>query len=242
MVEIGSTLQEARTRQGLELEDAAEATRIRVKFLAALEGERFGELPAEVYARAFLRTYADYLGLDGELFVAELQARIEASRPPPPPPPPEPRFGLPRFDRRLWALLGAAAALLIAGLVGWHYGTGSSEGRGSLSSSEVAAAHKTIAHRRAAAKPVAGPAARLLLVAARGDCWLSVRARSRQGRVLYEGMLREGESLPVVGARLWIRIGAPWNLEAKLNGRALSGLPTSTGNVVVTSAGLSPAS
>jgi cytoskeleton protein RodZ len=56
MFQLGSTLREARTRQGLELRDAAEATRIRVKFLAALEDERFGELPAEVYARAFLRT------------------------------------------------------------------------------------------------------------------------------------------------------------------------------------------
>lgn len=243
MLEIGSTLQEARTRQGLELEDAAEATRIRVKFLAALEGERFGELPAEVYARAFLRTYADFLGLDSELFVAELNARIEASRPPPPPPPPEPRFTLPRLDRRFGAVLGFAAAFLIAGLVGWHRGTGSPEGTGSLSKSEVAAAHKTIARRPATPKTVAGPVAvRLLLVAARGDCWLSVRMGSREGRVLYEGMLREGDSLPVTGKRLWIRIGAPWNLEAKLNGRPVSGLPGDTDNVLVTPAGLSPAS
>ncbi len=242
MLEIGSTLQKARTRQGLELQDAAEATRIRVKFLAALEGERFGELPAEVYARAFLRTYADYLGLESELFVAELNARIEASRPPPPPPPPEPRFTLPRLDRRLAALLGAAAALLIVGLVGWHYGEGSSKRTGSPSASRVAAAHKTIARRPAAPK-LAGSSrgGRLVLVAAHGDCWLSVRTRSREGRVLYEGVLREGDSLPVAGKRLWIRIGAPWNLEAKRNGRVLPSLPTDTGNVFATPAGLSPA-
>jgi len=242
MIEIGNTLQKARTRQGLELQDAAEATRIRVKFLAALEGERFGELPAEVYARAFLRTYADYLGLDSELFVAELNARIEASRPPPPPPPPEPRFTLPRLDRRLAALLGAAAALLIVGLVGWHYGGGSSKPTRSLSKSQVAAANKTIAHRPTTPKFAGNPAiGRLVLVAAHGDCWLSVRTRSREGRVLYEGMLREGESLPIAGKRLWIRIGAPWNLEARLNGRVLSSLPTDTGNVLATPTGLSPA-
>ena len=242
MLEIGSTLQEARTRQGLELQDAAEATRIRVKFLAALEGERFAELPAEVYAKAFLRTYADYLGLESELFVAELNARIVASRPPPPPPP-EPRFTLPRLDRRLAALLGAAAALLVVGLVGWHYGDGSSKRTGSPSASQVAAAHKAIARRPATPK-FGGSSAigRLVLVAARGDCWLSVRTGSREGRVVYQGMLREGDSLPVAGTRLWIRIGAPWNLEARLNGRALSGLPTDTGNVLVTKVGLSPAS
>src|SRR5215218_1646677 len=120
MFEIGSTLQEARTRQGLELQDAAEATRIRLKFLAALEGERFGELPAEVYARAFLRTYAEYLGLDSELYVAELNSRIEASRPPPPPPPPEPRFTLPSLDTRTVSLIGTAAAVLFVFLVAWH--------------------------------------------------------------------------------------------------------------------------
>jgi cytoskeleton protein RodZ len=242
MLEIGSTLQKARGRQGLELQDAAEATRIRVKFLAALEGERFGELPAEVYARAFLRTYADYLGLDSDLFVAELNARIEASRPPPPPPPPEPRFTLPRLDRRLAALLGAAAALLIVGLVGWHYGGRSSKQTRSLAKSQVAAANKTIAHPPATPKLAGKPAiGRLVLVATRGDCWLSVRTGWREGRVLYEGMLREGDSLPVAGERLWIRIGAPWNLEGRLNGKVLSSLPTDTGNVFVTPAGLSPA-
>ena len=241
MLEIGSTLQEARTRQGLELQDAAEATRIRVKFLAALEGERFAELPAEVYAKAFLRTYADYLGLDSELFVAELNARIEASKPPPPPPP-EPRFTLPRLDRRLAALLGAAAALLVVGLVGWHYGDGSSKRTGSLSKTQVAAENKTIARRPTAPNVTGNPAiGRLVLVASSGDCWLSVRTGSRDGRVLFEGMLREGDSLPVAGKRLWIRIGAPWNLEARLNGRVLPNLPTDTGNVFATPAGLSPA-
>jgi transcriptional regulator with XRE-family HTH domain len=83
MFELGSTLREARTRQGLELRDAAEATRIRVKFLAALEGERVGELPPEFYARAFLRTYAEFLGLDGDVYVAELNSLLEARRPPP---------------------------------------------------------------------------------------------------------------------------------------------------------------
>jgi cytoskeleton protein RodZ len=242
MFEIGSTLREARTRQGLELQDAAEATRIRVKFIAALEGERFGELPAEVYARGFLRAYADFLGLESELFVTELNARIEASRPPPPPPP-EPRFTLPRLDRRVAVLLGVAAAFLIVGLVGWHHGGGSSKRTVSSSASQGAVAHKASAHRLATPK-LAGNSSigRLVLVAAGGDCWLSVRTGSREGRVVYQGMLREGDSLPVAGTRLWIRIGAPWNLEARLNGRALSGLPTDTGNVLVTKAGLSPAS
>ena len=122
MVEIGTALQDARTRKGLSLPDAAEATRIRVKFLAALEAERFGELPADVYARGFLRTYAEYLGLDGDILVSELNARIEASRPPPPPPP-EPRVAMPAIEGRVWALLGASTLLVLAGVLGLQRGS-----------------------------------------------------------------------------------------------------------------------
>jgi cytoskeleton protein RodZ len=241
MFQLGSTLREARTRQGLELRDAAEATRIRVKFLAALEGERLGELPPEFYARAFLRTYAEFLGLDGDVYVAELSSRLEARRPPPPPPP-EPRLTLPSLDWRVTALLSGAAAVVLVSLLAWHYGGRSQPHPRSAAASQVASAKKTIAHRPAAATRASRPAvARLVLVAARGDCWLSIRAGSRDGRVLDEGLLREGAAVRVAAKRLWIRIGAPWNLDARLNGRALRGLPADTGNVFVTAAGLQPA-
>jgi cytoskeleton protein RodZ len=241
MFQLGSTLREARTRQGLELRDAAEATRIRVKFLAALEGERFDELPAEVYARAFLRTYAEFLGLDGDVYVARLNSRIEAQRPPPPPPP-EPRLTLPSLDWRVIALLGGAAVVILVSLLAWHYGSGAQARRQSAVRSQVASAKKTIAHRPTAATRASSPAfARLVLVAARGDCWLAIRAGSRDGPVLDEGMLREGAAVRVAANRLWLRIGAPWNLDARLNGRALRNLPADTSNVFVTAAGLEPA-
>ena len=76
MFEIGSTLREARTRRGLELRDSERATRIRAKYFAALEEERFDQLPADVHAKSFLRMYADFLGLDSELYVAELNSRL----------------------------------------------------------------------------------------------------------------------------------------------------------------------
>jgi cytoskeleton protein RodZ len=241
MFQLGSTLREARARQGLELRDAAEATRIRVKFLAALEGERFGELPPEVYARAFLRTYAEFLGLDGDVYVAELNSRIEARRPPPPPPP-EPRLTLPSLDWRATTLLSGVVVVVLVSLVAWHYGGGSKARPRSAATSQIASVKKTIVHRPAAATRASSPAvAHLVLVAARGDCWLSVRAGSRDGRVLDEGLLYAGATIQVAAKRLWIRIGAPWNLDARLNGRALRGLPADTGNVFVTAAGLEPA-
>lgn len=240
MVEIGTTLQDARTRKGLALPDAAEATRIRVKFLAALEAERFDQLPAEVYARGFLRTYAEHLELDGDLLVSELNARIEASRPPPPPPPPKPRVAMPTIDGRALAILGGAAVLVLVALLGWQKGGGSPRLAAPPPNEPVALASTT--PDRPSARTRAAPAiGHLTLLAARGDCWLSVHVASPAGRVAYEGLLRMGESVPLTGKRFWIRIGAPWNLDAKLNGRLLTGLPRVTANVLVTSAGLRPA-
>jgi hypothetical protein len=75
--------------------------------------------------------------------------------------------------------------------------------------------------------------AQIALVAARGPCWLSVRAGSETGRFLYERTLAQGQSVRFPGTRLWIRLGAPWNLDAMLNGKRVQ-LPGSIANVVVT--------
>jgi cytoskeleton protein RodZ len=236
MFEIGSTLREARKRRELALQDAERATRIRARHLAALEEERFDELPAEVYAKAFLRTYAEFLGLDGELYVAELNARIEASTPPPPPPP-ERRLSLPSFDLRAAVVAGAGVALVVAGLLAWRFAGGAEERPPPAESPRPPAVTTTTKaeggsrHRR----PVL---AHLVMTAAGGTCWLSVRIASRDGAVLYEGLLQEGDTLRFARRRLWIRIGAPWNLEVRLNGRLVTGLPADTGNILVTRAGV----
>ena len=54
------------------------ATKIRVKYLRALEEERFEQLPSQTYVKGFLRTYAEYLGLDGQLYVDEFNSRFVA--------------------------------------------------------------------------------------------------------------------------------------------------------------------
>jgi len=76
MFEIGNNLRAARIRQKLELSQAEGDTRIRAKYLRALEDERFEVLPGPAYTKGFLRTYADYLGLDGQRFVEEYNARL----------------------------------------------------------------------------------------------------------------------------------------------------------------------
>lgn len=74
MALIGRSLREARGALGITIEQAAHETRISPRFLQALETEHFEELPAPVYVRGFLRSYANYLHLDAEPLITELAA------------------------------------------------------------------------------------------------------------------------------------------------------------------------
>src|SRR5260221_10891193 len=63
-------------RRGVDFAQAELATKIRGKYLRALEEEQFDVLPAQTYIKGFLRTYAEYLGLDGQLYVDEYNSRF----------------------------------------------------------------------------------------------------------------------------------------------------------------------
>ncbi len=75
MGDLGQLLREAREQKGVSLEKVEEATRIRQKFLQALEEGDYGALPAETYVKGFLRTYAVYLELDPEELIALYEGR-----------------------------------------------------------------------------------------------------------------------------------------------------------------------
>src|SRR5919205_2720270 len=72
MASIGTTLREERIRLGLGIDEVEFETKIRAKYLMALEDERFEALPGTAYARAFLRDYAEQLGLDPQELVNRL--------------------------------------------------------------------------------------------------------------------------------------------------------------------------
>src|SRR5579863_10703693 len=84
MAGIGATLREARERAHLDIMDFETRTKIRAKYLRALEDEEWSLLPGYTYTKGFLRTYADMLGLDGRALVDEFKrqyrdpAEIEA--------------------------------------------------------------------------------------------------------------------------------------------------------------------
>src|SRR4051794_18419865 len=77
MAGIGDTLPEARMRQRLDIADVEERTKIRAKYLRALENEEFGMLPGSTFVKTFLRTYAEVLGLDPHVLVEEYRAAYE---------------------------------------------------------------------------------------------------------------------------------------------------------------------
>ena len=77
MPDIGSTLREARMRQRIDIAEIEADTKIRAKYLRALENEEWDLLPGPTYVKSFLRTYADALGLDGRLLIEEYKLRHE---------------------------------------------------------------------------------------------------------------------------------------------------------------------
>ena len=232
MFEIGSSLRAARMRQKLELSQAERDTRIRAKYLGALEDERFDVLPGPAYTKGFLRTYAGYLGLDAQRFVDEYNTRFAPEEEPAAPPPV--RIRRRRFALAPW-LLAVAVLAASSAVLAWRLSS-----NGSHHATPARTRTTTRAALPAAPRTATHPVtvARIVLVATRGPCWLSVHLGSATGRSVYERTLEQGRTARFISTRLWIRIGAPWNVDATLNGKAVQ-LPASTGDVVVTPAGLS---
>jgi cytoskeleton protein RodZ len=74
---VGTILREARNRRKIELSEVEAATRIRLRFLRAIENEEWDVLPGGVYTRGFIRTYASFLGLDGDRLVSDYRESVE---------------------------------------------------------------------------------------------------------------------------------------------------------------------
>ena len=247
MLEIGSTLREARTRAGLDLASIEAATMIPARYLEALENEQFERLPVAPYRRSFLREYARYLGLDASVLDAEYELRYE----PPEPEPAHPgRAGLTRAvaldaltPGRLAALAGVALVALAAWLLGSSGGSnppGRAAPEPAHHSSPAPTVTSPLRTTGRAQHPALVSTPSLTLVASRGPCWLLVQIGSAAGRRVYVRTLQPGRAVSF-GLRkpLWIRVGAPWNLDARIGRRSVtSALPALTGDVIATASGL----
>ena len=251
MFEIGNSLREARYRQQLELSEVEQATKIRSRYLKALEEEAFDALPAQTYVKGFLRTYADYLGLDGQLYVDEYNSRYSAGGEEPREPVVARRTASSphrRFERRgvLLALAGIGVLVVVviaAFTFGGHDNTGSQIPNLGTSTPKTKTKTKTTATtHKAVVAPARAAKFRFFVVSTSGNCWMEVRNYSVNGRTLYTGTLQLHQSQRFVARRLWIDFGSPGNVSASVNGQAVT-IPGGgrTVTVQVTRNGIIPA-
>ena len=223
MFDIGGSLAAARKGQSLTPADAERLTCLRGRYLAALEHDDFDALPGRVYARAFLRTYADALGLDADRFVEEFDTRY-------PEPLEQPAVAVfrPRRRRRLSAraLVALVVVAALAAAVIWTSLSPAPNVTPIRAPSPAAAAPP---HPRVAlslAHPHVTKHAALVIHATNGPCWLLVRRGGPAGAVLFEGTLEQGKAMRFV-PRVWVRLGAPWNVAVHRGAHVVAGLPAS---------------
>jgi cytoskeletal protein RodZ len=223
--DIGSSLREARVRQELDFAVLEERTKIRPKYLRALEDEQFDILPAPTYVKGFLRSYAEALGLDGQPFVDEYNSRfavggddeivVRARRMP------VQRHQRPARESRIavFALLAIAivTALVIAA---WRFGGPESEKVPGLDDPQTKAA--------------VGPNPRIVNLVVRataGNSWMEVRPARVTRDPLYSGTLEQGQKKTFTGRGLRLALRKPENVLVRVNGNRVE-LPAGTSFVV----------
>jgi hypothetical protein len=234
--EIGSSLREARVRQGLDLNELEQGTKIRAKYLRALEDEEFDLLPAPTYVKGFLRSYAEYLGLDGQLYVDEYNSRFgvedeEVVRPRRSSGPPR---GVQLQSRVLLLTLLGIAAVAALVIIAWKSGEPQKETPVGLAPSHPKAPARS-------GRPASTNVVRLHVIAARGPCWLQVHRNNATGKILYQGTLERGQGQVFTARKLWLTLDRPENLRTILNERSrrlpVGGVKT----LLVTPRGIRPA-
>lgn len=218
MPSFGETLRRERELRGIELRDVADATKISVRFLQALESDRTDVLPGGLFPRAFVRQYAAYLGLDPERTVAEYLFASSGQAIEPPPvasPPPKPRV------RRGFVLVLLAAGALA--LLAWPQVRTAERERPSPPPPSVTVP-PPMPSLRVYPPPSSGPSAPapettglVLDLQARQSCWVAVEA---DGVKVMDRVLAEGERQTLQARdEIVLSVGNAGGIEYKLNGR-----------------------
>jgi hypothetical protein len=211
MFEIGNSLREARVRQRLDFPQVELATKIRAKYIRALEEEEFDVLPSGTYIKGFLRSYADFLGLDGQLYVDEYNSRYVHDGSFDDMPQRRPRA---QHDRSIekkvvvFALAGIAAVTALV-IVAWRYGGGGS------------ATPKVISQTQTT-KPKPLVLQGLQFKGIGKGTYVEIRRRSATGPVVYQGTLRRGTAEFLLGSRFWLYVKRPTGVRFRLLGKPVS--------------------
>ena len=221
MFEIGNSLREARERQGLGYPEIELATKIRGKYIRALEEEDFTSVPGDAYIRGFLRTYAEYLGLDGDVYVDEYASRFITSWRDELPPRPERRRirsrGRP-LERRAVLLVLAGIVILAILIFAAFSIPGSSTHVPGVGTKQKQSA----------------PPHQLVLRGVGQGTYVQVRHNSRSGKLGLSGTVESGETDTIPGDRFYLLVRTPAGLRLTLDGRAVSLPSVRNGRYLVT--------
>ena len=240
MPDIGTTLREARMRARIDISEIESETKIRAKYLRALENEEWDLLPGPTYVKSFLRTYADALGLDGKLLIEEYKLRHERLsdvelQPIAPPGQRErrrrPRAAVPRG----WLVVAVVVVGLLVGL--WVIGnrnnddgaTQSATPPPSTSQPSTPSASKKAATPAKKKKPKAKPKLARLTIVATGQVYVCLKAAGKRTPVpgiVLTGGAHQG---PYKSSRFRLQLGTS---EARLivNGKS-RGVPSAANGI-----------
>lgn len=190
---IGATLREARNRRKLDLVEVEDEIKIRVRYLQAIENEEWDALPGGAYTRGFIRTYATYLGLDGERLAEDYR---RSTAPPGGERPPRRVEPVPTASRRsarrvpgsvlvVAVTLGLAVLFVVIGLLGGDEDGGSDP---SPQGGQGVGKTRTEEQRTAAPAPESGVEVSL---AAKAEVWVCLLDAGEEelvdGQILAEG-------------------------------------------------------
>lgn len=268
MFEIGNTLREARLRRGLDILDCEAETKIRAKYLRAMEEEQFDLMPSSTYVRGFLRTYADFLDLDGRLVLDEYESRFgefrefrpapegpaglprAAARPRRPDPSARRRPAPPARRRRprrtevqlLWLAIGGVMSVAL--LVWLGVGEGSTPTVVSPTAppapSGVTAPAVVEPDTDSTERPQRARRTAIVLTGTGlNGCWVEVRSRTADGRVVFTGVLTPGASRTFrISESIWVRAANPAELDVTIGTRPATTLGTEGGAWTLTPTGV----
>ena len=209
MFDIGSSLREARTRQGFDFTEMEFRTKVRAKYLRALEAEQFEQLPGHTYIKGFLRTYAESLGMDGQLYVDEYNSRFVTGEDERPMRtrrvPTQSRRHRQHRESRL-VVVAVTAMILLTALViaAWKFGE---------------TTEPKVQGVNVPSNPTASAVANGVSVpASRGASFVEVRAASGAGKPLYRGTLERGQVKRFAPQKLTITLTSPGNVIVRVAG------------------------
>jgi cytoskeletal protein RodZ len=232
--EIGNSLREARMRRNVDFAQAELATKIRGKYFRALEEEQFEVLPAQTYIKGFLRTYAEYLGLDGQLYVDEYNSRFVGATDEHEP---RTRRSAVRPQRRnhrrietnvVLIALAAIAVLVVVIISAWK-----------TSDNKPPPAPRTTPR---ATRHTQKSYPLLTLTGLVGSTHVAARVGSASGNVAFDGTISKGDaSVALRGRRLWLQIDSPENLRIQVRGKLVHVPGLQPRVIIVTPTGWRPA-